>query len=298
MQSNILNSALIGNREKLYINNLGEVEVKVFSQWGEDGIIDWLVSRSPPLPQRFVEIGVENYTECNTRALLQLRNWSGLVIDGSPKYIKSLSDSTLSWMYDLNPLCLHVTQENIVQNLKEQDFLDNIGLLSVDIDGVDYYVLREILEFTYPMIIVTEFNGIFGDMEAITIPYRSDFDRFLPHYSGLCFGASICALTDLLSSHEYDYLGSGLNGINAYFARKELGLLKNVECVTTYACKHRDGRAVDGSLARYRGEARLEILKDCRVIDLRDQNKVKTIGQFEQLYSDQWISQISGRIVK
>lgn len=294
MQANVINATMILNRSKHSIRNLAEVEVKVFSQWGEDGIIDWLISRSPPLPQRFIEIGVENYTECNTRALLQIRNWSGLVIDGSTEYMDALANSSLAWMYDINPLSLFVTQENIIQNLRQNDFLDEIGLLSIDIDGTDFYILREILKFTQPKIIVAEFNGIFGDKEAITIPYRDDFNRFQPHYSGLCFGASICAMTELMSSNGYDYLGSGLNGINAYFSKCDLELTKCVENPTTFACKHRDGRGPNGSLSRPRGQSRIDLLKDCTVIDLRDEERQKKIGDFKELYSESWLSQING----
>src|SRR5579859_5594583 len=56
-------------------------EFKVFSQWGDDGIIQYLVNRLDIPNQTFIEFGTENYTESNTRFLLINNNWSGLVMD-------------------------------------------------------------------------------------------------------------------------------------------------------------------------------------------------------------------------
>src|SRR5262245_19169620 len=65
------------------IVSLADVEFRVFSQFGDDGIIEWLVHRLPEIPQTFVEFGVEDYAEANTRFLLYHRNWRGLVMDRS-----------------------------------------------------------------------------------------------------------------------------------------------------------------------------------------------------------------------
>jgi hypothetical protein len=75
---------------KRQISSFHEVEFRVHSQFGDDGIIQWLVARLPSLPKRFVEFGVEDYTESNTRFLMVSRNWSGLVMDGSPANIARL----------------------------------------------------------------------------------------------------------------------------------------------------------------------------------------------------------------
>src|SRR4051812_29874275 len=69
-----------------------DVEFKVFSQWGDDGIIQYLINKIDIPYKTFVEFGVENYTEANTRFLLMNNNWSGLVMDGSEanmNYVKN-----------------------------------------------------------------------------------------------------------------------------------------------------------------------------------------------------------------
>lgn len=88
----ILQSLLIAksHRNKERIKCLDEVEFSGFSQWGEDGIIDWLIEKLPEIPKIFIEFGVEDYRESNTRLMLCLRNWRGLVMDGSASHIASI----------------------------------------------------------------------------------------------------------------------------------------------------------------------------------------------------------------
>src|SRR5579884_3327829 len=90
-------------RSKETISTLADAEFKVSSQWGEDGIIDWLIERArlPAHLHSFVEFGVETYQEANTRFLLQNRNWRGLVMDGSLALPQVLKKEELYWRYDL-----------------------------------------------------------------------------------------------------------------------------------------------------------------------------------------------------
>ena len=86
IEANALLLGKINTRQVLNINKLSslkEAEFKVFSQWGDDGIIQYLINKIPIKNQTFVEFGVEDYTESNTRFLLMNNNWSGLIIDGS-----------------------------------------------------------------------------------------------------------------------------------------------------------------------------------------------------------------------
>src|SRR5690348_9155894 len=71
------------------LHDIHQAEFKVFSQWGDDGIINFLINYLDIPSKRFIEFGVENYTECNTRFLLVNDNWSGLIIDGSDENMKS-----------------------------------------------------------------------------------------------------------------------------------------------------------------------------------------------------------------
>ena len=83
-----IHSELIKGKNRLRC--LREAEFQVFSQWGEDGIIEWLVAMLDEIPEVFIEFGVEDYTEANTRFLLENRNWKGLILDGDVENIKAV----------------------------------------------------------------------------------------------------------------------------------------------------------------------------------------------------------------
>ncbi|MEI9889666.1 MAG: hypothetical protein WDN45_02625 [Caulobacteraceae bacterium] len=83
-------------RARTRLPTLQAAEFKVTSQWGQDGIIDWLIERAdvPPAARSFIEFGVETYREANTRFLMQNRNWRGLIMDGSPQMLGGAAGRT------------------------------------------------------------------------------------------------------------------------------------------------------------------------------------------------------------
>ena len=114
-----------------------EAEFRVFSQWGEDGIIQWLVHLVPIARRVFVEFGVQDYQEANTRFLLVNDGWSGLIMDGDENYINRIRSSDLYWRYNLKAQSAFVTRENINELLLASGMSGDIGLLYIDIDGND-----------------------------------------------------------------------------------------------------------------------------------------------------------------
>lgn len=126
-------------RHDASIMKLEDAEFKVFSQSGEDGIIDFLLSKINVENKYFVEFGVENYYESNTRFLMMNRNWRGLVIDGSKRNIESIRRSYYYWKHDLNAVSAFITCDNINSLLRENtpEDIEHVGLLSIDIDGND-----------------------------------------------------------------------------------------------------------------------------------------------------------------
>ncbi len=85
---------------------ISQAEFRVCSQFGDDGIIQYVISRLslPASERRFIEFGVENYRESNTRFLLLNDNWTGLVMDGSEEYVSSIRSEALYWRNDLTAL--------------------------------------------------------------------------------------------------------------------------------------------------------------------------------------------------
>lgn len=195
-------------------------EFRVFSQWGEDGIIQHLISQVRIDRPIFIEFGVENYTESSTRFLLVNNNWSGLVIDGGAENIEFIRNDPIYWQYNLKAEQAFVTRENINELFTRNGMRGEIGLLSVDIDGNDYWVW-EAIEVVQPVITVVEYNARFGPDAAVTIPYDPAFVRSRAHHSMLYFGASLKALCRLGEKKGYAFVGCNSAGNNAFFVRRD-----------------------------------------------------------------------------
>jgi len=245
-------------------------EFKVFSQWGDDGIIQYLVNRLCIPNKIFVEFGVENYTEANTRFLLINNNWRGLVMDGSRSYMDELRRSDLSWKYDLQVRDIFITRENINEQLVNSKFVNDVGLLSIDLDGNDYWIWRAISSIN-PVIVIAEYNSVFGKKEAWTVPYKTDFQRTKEHFSNLYFGASLLSLCDLAEEKGYFFIGCNNAGNNAYFVRKDkIGAIKPMSCEEGYVLSmFKESRDRDGMLSYIDGNGRLELLKGLNVYNTR-----------------------------
>ena len=181
-------------------------EFRVFSQWGEDGIIQFLL-RHVKVPRKvFVEFGVESYVEANTRFLLTNNNWSGLVLDGGAENIRRIRKSAIYWQHNLKAVEAFITRENINGLLADNGIGGEIGLLSIDIDGNDYWVWQAI-DAVSPAILALEYNARFGAAEAVTVPYDPGFTRAKAHFSHIYYGASLGALTQLSRTKGYALVG-------------------------------------------------------------------------------------------
>lgn len=200
---------------------LAEVELKVHSQYGEDGIIAHLVRHVPIEREFFVEIGVESYREANTRFLLETRNWAGIAVDATDAHVREERRRGLSMAYSFDAVQSYVTRENIDEILARNGAVGDIGLFSLDIDGVDYWVLRGITSCS-PRIVVAEYNSAFGCRRSVTVPYEPAFDRTRAHHSNLYFGASLPAIAGALGS-AYQLVGCNTAGNNAFFVRRDVG---------------------------------------------------------------------------
>lgn len=276
------------NRQKTRIKNLSKVELSGFSQWGEDGIIDWLIEQLPGIPETFIEFGVENFKESNTRLLLYLRNWRGFIMDGSTEHISSIQRQDIYWRYDLTAKCAFIDKDNINELIQGSGLSGDIGLLSIDIDGNDYRVWESI-DIVNPVIVVCEYNAVFGDIHALTVPYRDDFQRTRAHYSNLYFGASLAAFIKLASKKGYVFVGTNSNGCNAFFIRKDYaGFITDcLEEIKSYPSFIREARDVNGVLTFTRAEERVKIIDDQNVFDLNTESLNK-LSDYETLYSDDW----------
>jgi len=198
-----------------------EAEFKVFSQFGEDGIIAYLIDKLEIKNKVFIEFGVEDYSESNTRFLMINKNWTGVIIDGNKKNIEYIKKTYYFWKYKLTAINKFITANNIndllVSNLPNKN--KHVGLLSIDIDGNDFWVLKAISDITADVLIL-EYNSLFGFKHTITVPYQDNFYRYDHSDTGSYFGASLLALIDLADQKGYKFVGTGSSGVNAFFVNK------------------------------------------------------------------------------
>lgn len=264
-------------RKEKILENIQNAEFKVFSQFGDDGIIQFLVDYLDIKEKTFIEFGVEDYLESNTRFLMMNNNWEGMVMDGSEENIGKIIKTGYYWKHNLLAKKLFVEQENINEFIKENGFSGKIGLLHIDIDGNDYWIWKKI-NVIEPAIVIIEYNSVFDREKPWVIPYDKDFYRTKAHSTNLFWGSSITSLCDLAEKKGYVFIGTNSAGNNAYFVKK--GREKELKSLSSHAgyteSKYRESRNAEGKLTFIAGADRLKAIKGCEVYNTRT-NKLEKI---------------------
>ena len=277
-----------GQAKNQRLNDLTEVEFRVYSQWGEDGIIEWLVAQVDVPNRRFVEFGVEDFREANCRFLLRHRGWKGLVMDGSERNMEALKADPVYWQHDLTARAAFVTAENINGLIADAGFAGPLGLLSIDVDGNDYWVWKAI-DCVEPAIVSCEYNSVFGDRRPLTIPYDPAFTRRAAHPSGLYWGTSISALMRLAEEKGYVFVGTNSAGMNAFFVKRGLAgpVLDKLEETKAHPSRFRESRDASGKLTFVGGTDRLRVIADLPVVNIATGDTIR-LGEVDEPYSEAW----------
>lgn len=200
--------------------SLNRFEYKAFSQSGEDGILHEIFRRLGVDDRgTFVEVGVGDGLENNTVHLLQ-SGWRGLWLEADVRRVASIRQSHAHW---IGSAALSVAQATVspVNALSlARTFVNSdveLDLLSVDIDGNDYWVWESLMPLM-PKVAVIEYNAHHGPYARWIMAYQEGWASFDTTYHG----ASLSALTDLGERHGYGLVGCSLSGANAFFVRKDL----------------------------------------------------------------------------
>jgi len=191
-------------------------ESKVFSQNGEDGILQEIFKRIGNDNKFSIEFGIGDGSECCTRNLLGNQNWRGLLIEGS----QTSADNAKSLFKENAGVSVKqsfITVDNILGIFKEYDVPTSPDLLVVDIDGNDYWVLERILAAYRPRVIVCEYNSHWTKGTDWVMPYDPKHQWDGSAY----FGASLRALSRLAHKHDYTLVCCESRGVNAFFVRDD-----------------------------------------------------------------------------
>lgn len=188
-----------------------------FSQNGEDGIIDFLLQRLSSTNRYFIEIGAADGLENNTTWLALVKKFSGLWIEGDRSSAEWSKYIFTRLNYGLESVCLFANRDTAKEIVSRSLFPDP-DLLSVDIDGIDYYVVEALLKSGLrPKIVVVEYNSALGPDASVTIPYAEDFCRDNTPPGTLYYGCSIGAWRRLAETWNYRFITVEVNGANAFF---------------------------------------------------------------------------------
>lgn len=205
---------------------LSRFEYKVFSQFGEDGIIAEIMSRIGVASHRIVEIGIGNGTECNSLNLLINFGWTGLLIEGNPSFADKANEMFAERRGISSDRLVLVSEfvdaEYIDSVISGAGFDGEVDVLSIDVDGNDIWLLKAITAIN-PRLIIVEYNASFGPDLSISIPYERDFvwarrDLEKQYY----YGASVTALAKVARQKGYNLVYGTQAGVNLFFVRSDL----------------------------------------------------------------------------
>jgi hypothetical protein len=188
-----------------YARRIAFIERREYSQNGEDGILEVLFGRIGVTNKFCVEFGAEDGVQTNTRYLVQKKGWKALLLDGRENPVESGIQQAF------------ITAENIEELFAKYRVPEHFDLLSIDIDGNDYWVWKAITKFK-PRVVVMEYNAHIPPTESRTIPYNASFVWDGTDY----YGVSLLALKKLGEEKGYTLLGTDAHGVNAFFVLNQL----------------------------------------------------------------------------
>lgn len=210
----IRRSNILKHQNPLCLRNYEE---KIFSQYGEDGILKEIFRRLGITEGFSVEFGIEDGSECNTRNLLEKEHWSGVLMDGGAKNVESAQKLYANYE-KVKIIEAFITAENILEIFEGLLIPTSFDLLSVDIDGNDYWIWERILTGYNPKVIVIEYNAKFQPPFEWVMPYNPSHQWDLSAW----FGASLASLLKLGSKYGYTLVCCNIAGNNAFFVRDDL----------------------------------------------------------------------------
>lgn len=206
--------------------NFRDIGFRAYSQNKEDGILLFLFSVIGTTNKYCVEICAGDGIQSNSANLIINHGWNGLLFDGDQAAVKrgEVFFRKHPDTFSFPPKFVHawITRDNINTLIAEHGVKGEIDLLTLDIDGVDYWVW-EAIDVISPRVVVAEIQCIWGDERSVTVPYADDFKTQYVNGFGVYSGASLPAFVSLAKRKGYRLVGVEEYGFNAFFMRNDVG---------------------------------------------------------------------------
>jgi len=196
-------------------------EFSAFSQNGEDGVVDHLLSLVDKPNRYFIEIGAADGLENNSSYLAFAKKYSGIMVEGDSGRSQRAREflQPFNWSVKYLPIMVDPANASEVVNAAQHDDPD---FLSLDIDGIDYFVMKALLDFGLrPKVVCVEYNSAFGPDAALTVQYRPAFDYVAHHPSRVYYGVSVKGWQALFRARGYRFVTVESKGVNAFFVDPE-----------------------------------------------------------------------------
>jgi hypothetical protein len=208
-------------QKKVNKQGLEAYEYSLFSQNGEDGILRYLFSEIGASSKTFLEFGF-GVVQNNSLRLILKEGWGGVLIDGLGASVKAFNKALQKFgIPNVRAIQQFLDLQNLRATILDSGLPEQIDLLSIDVDGNDYWFWKDILSYLNPRVVVIEYNASLGPELPLVVPYDPFFAFHEKHPSGFYHGASLTALVRLAHEKGYALIGCDSKGVNAFFVRRD-----------------------------------------------------------------------------
>ena len=197
-----------------YPERLTAGRFRLLSQNQEDGMLWSIFQQIGTTTKTFVELG-SGATGGNAAMLAGEFGWTGLLVEGDQGKVEYAGRR----FPRAKAVCAWITPETVNDLLERNGFAGEVDLLSVDVDGVDYWVWQAITVCS-ARVVMLEYNSMFGPDRAVTVPYDPKFNR--RDHRFCYYGASLSAMTELSATKGYRLVAVEPTGVNAFFLRNDV----------------------------------------------------------------------------
>lgn len=205
---------------------LSDKGFRVHSQFEEDGLLLYIFSKIGFTNRKGIEMCCGWGNECMLSNLILYHSFEGLLFDGDANSVEKACQFFNSHpdSFQCPPKIVHawITRENINHLIGQNGFSGEIDIFSLDVDGIDYYLLQA-LDIVSPRVVICEVHNVIPGGLALTIPYSDHFNYTDGKYDPEFRSASLLAMVKLMRNKGYRLVGSHRYGFNVIFLRNDVG---------------------------------------------------------------------------